>query len=74
MIDKGIPRHNYDIVDADGTKIGHVTSGTISPMSRIGIGMGYVKTAFSKKDTEIYISIRNKQLKARVMRPPFYKG
>ena len=74
MIDKGIPRHNYDIVDADGNKIGHVTSGTISPMSRIGIGMGYVKTAFSKKDTEIYISIRNKQLKARVMRPPFYKG
>jgi aminomethyltransferase len=74
MIDKGIPRHNYDILDNNGNKIGHVTSGTISPMSRIGIGLGYVKSDFSKKDTNIYIKIRNKHLSAKVVKPPFYKN
>ncbi len=74
MIDRGIPRHGYEIVDAEGNKIGHVTSGTISPMTREGIGMGYVPSEFSKKDSEIFIHIRNKNLKAKVVRPPFYKG
>lgn len=73
MVDKGIPRHGYEIVNAEGKKIGHVTSGTISPMSRKGIGMGYVSKEFSKKETEIFIKVRNKNLKAKVVRPPFYK-
>ncbi len=73
MEDRGIPRHEYDIVDSNGNKIGHVTSGTISPMTKQGIGMGYVPTEFSKKESEIFIRIRNKDLKAKVARPPFYK-
>ncbi len=74
MEDRGIPRHEYEIVDAKGNKIGHVTSGTISPMTKQGIGMGYVPTAFSKEDSEIFIRIRNKDLKAKVVKPPFYKA
>jgi len=73
MMDRGIPRHGYEIMDAQGNKIGIVTSGTISPMTKDGIGMGYVPTEFSKKDSEIFIHIRNKNLKAKVVRPPFYK-
>ena len=74
MIDRGIPRQHYEICDADGNIIGEVTSGTMSPMLHVGIGMGYVKTGFTKFDTEIYIKIRNKLLKAKVVRFPFYKG
>jgi glycine cleavage system T protein (aminomethyltransferase) len=74
MIDKGIPRQHYEICDADGKVIGEVTSGTMSPMLKIGIGMGYIETAFSKFDTEIFIKVRNKLLKAKVARLPFYKG
>ncbi len=74
MIDRGIPRQHYEICDADGNTIGEVTSGTMSPMLNVGIGMGYVKTGFTKFDTEIYIKVRNKLLKARVVRLPFYKG
>lgn len=73
MIERGIPRKDYDIVDANGSIIGRVTSGTMSPMMGIGIGMGYVKPKFSKTDTEIYISVRNKQLKARIVKLPIYK-
>ena len=73
MIDRGIPRHEYEIVDASGLLIGHVTSGTMSPMMKIGIGMGYVKTNFSKPDSEIFIKIRDKQLKAKVVKLPIYK-
>lgn len=71
MIDKGVPRHGYDIVDAEGNVIGHVTSGTMSPMLKIGVGLGYVKTEFSKKDTEIYIAVRDRRLKAVVAKTPF---
>ncbi|MEG2759603.1 MAG: glycine cleavage T C-terminal barrel domain-containing protein, partial [Rikenellaceae bacterium] len=71
MIDKGVPRHGYDIVDAEGNVIGHVTSGTMSPMLKIGVGMGYVKTAFSKKDSEIFIAVRDRRLKAVVVKTPF---
>jgi aminomethyltransferase len=74
MIDRGIPRQHYEIVDAEGKNIGEVTSGTMGPAVKIGIGMGYVKTAFSKPDTEIYIKIREKNLKAKVVKFPFYKG
>ena len=74
MIDRGIPRQGYAIVDADGNEIGTVTSGTMAPSLKKGIGLGYVNTAFSKKDSEIYILIRDKKIKAVVIRPPFYKG
>ncbi len=73
MIDKGIPRHGYEIVDAAGNTIGQVTSGTMSPCLKIGIGMGYVAIGFAAPDSEIYISIRDKKLKAKVVKPPFVK-
>jgi len=74
MIDKGIPRHEYELCDEQGNKIGHVTSGTMSPMLKIGIGMGYVKTEFSKPDSIIFVKVRDKLLKAKVVKFPFYKG
>lgn len=73
LIDKGIPRHGYEIVDAASETIGHVTSGTMSPVLKKGIGMGYVKTAFSKVGSEIYIQVRNRNLKAQVVKAPFRK-
>ena len=73
MIDKGIPRQHYPIVDAAGNTIGEVTSGTMSPSLKLGIGMGYVKKEFSKTDTEIFIQVRGKNLKAKVVKLPFYK-
>ncbi len=71
MIDRGIPRHGYEIVDAEGSVIGVVTSGTQSPVLEKGIGMGYIKTDFSSIGTEIYIVVRNKRLKAKVVSIPF---
>jgi aminomethyltransferase len=73
MVDRGIPRHDYAIEDAQGNLIGKVTSGTMSPSMKIGIGLGYVNTEFSKLDTEIYINIRDKGIKAKVVKLPFYK-
>ncbi|MCC8424617.1 glycine cleavage system aminomethyltransferase GcvT [Mucilaginibacter sp. UR6-11] len=73
MIDRGIPRHDYEIVDADGNIIGKVTSGTQSPSLQKAIGMGYVKTGFAKEGTEIFIKIRDNNVKARIVKPPFYK-
>jgi len=73
MIDKGIPRHHYEIMDAQGNNIGHVTSGTMGASVKKAVGMGYVKPEFAKADTEIYISIRDKALKAKVVKMPFYK-
>lgn len=74
MIDRGIPRHDYPIVDASGNVIGKVTSGTQSPSLKKAIGMGYVATSHAKVGTEIFISIRDKAIKAVVVRPPFYKA
>ncbi len=74
MIDKGIPRQHYPILDAEGKEIGEVTSGTMSPSCKIAIGMGYVATEFAKIGTEIFINIRDKALKAKVVKLPFYKG
>ncbi len=74
MVERGIPRHNYEIFDENNNKIGHVTSGTMSPMMKKGIGLGYVKTEFSKPGSYIYIGIRNKKLKAEVVKLPIYKG
>jgi aminomethyltransferase len=72
MIDRGIPRSHYAIEDSTGKKIGEVTSGTQSPSLGYGIGMGYVETASAKPGSEIYINIRNKSLKAKVVKFPFY--
>jgi aminomethyltransferase len=74
MVDKGIPRHEYEIVDAQGNKIGEVTSGTMGPSVKQFIGMGYVPTELSKEGSEIHIKIRDKILKAKVVKMPFYKG
>ena len=71
MIDRGIPRHGYEIVDADGTVIGLVTSGTQSPVLEKGIGMGYIHSDFSALGSEIYILIRNKRVKAKIVKTPF---
>lgn len=71
MIDRGIPRGHYEIVDADKNVIGMVTSGTQSPTLGKGIGMGYVKTQFSGPGTEIFINIRNTPVKAQVVKFPF---
>jgi aminomethyltransferase len=74
MIDRGIPRHGYEIVDAQSNVIGVVTSGTQSPVLNQGIGMGYIDVKHSSLDTEIYILIRNKLVKAKVVKMPFLKG
>ena len=73
MIDRGIPRHDYEIVDAEGNVIGKVTSGTQSPSLQKAIGMGYVSKENAKEGAEIYISIRNNPIKAKVVKFPFYK-
>jgi len=74
MIDRGIPRQHYEICDAEGQVIGEVTSGTMGPSVGKAIGMGYVNKGFTKFDTEIYIHIRNKMLKAKIVKLPFYKA
>ena len=71
MIDRGIPRHYYEIKDAAGKLIGSVTSGTQAPSLGKAIGMGYVATEFSKVGSEIYIDIRNTLVKAQVVKFPF---
>lgn len=73
MIDRGIPRTGYEIVNADGETIGEVTSGTMAPTLRVGIGMGYVAPEYSKPGTEVFIKVRNRQLKAEVTKMPFRK-
>lgn len=74
MIDKGIPRHDYEIVDGSDKVIGVVTSGTMSPSLKKAIGLGYVPTELSKPGSEIYIKVRDKALKAQVVKIPFYKN
>ena len=74
MIDRGIPRHDYPILDAAGTVIGKVTSGTMSPSMKLGIGLGYVTIENSKLESEIFIEIREKGVKAHVVKLPFYKA
>ncbi|EWH11274.1 glycine cleavage system aminomethyltransferase T [Cellulophaga geojensis KL-A] len=74
LTERGIPRHDYDIVDTDGAKIGVVTSGTMSPSLNKGIGLGYVPTALSSAGTEIFIQIRKKAVAATVVKLPFYKA
>jgi aminomethyltransferase len=74
MIDRGIPRHHYRITDDKGKDIGEVTSGTMAPSLKKGIGMGYVQTAYAQSGSVVYIPIREKLLKAQVVKMPFYKG
>jgi aminomethyltransferase len=71
--ERGIPRLHYEIADDDHNIIGNVTSGTMSPMMKTGIGMGYVKSDFAREGTEINILIRNKSIRAEVVRPPLFK-
>lgn len=73
MVDRGIPRQHYKLFSPEGEEIGEVTSGTQSPMLKKGIGMGYVKKGFHKADTEICVEIRDKHLRAKVVKLPFYK-
>ncbi len=73
MVERGIPRHDYQIADAEGNIVGKVTSGTQSPSLQKAIGMGYVKKAVAKEDSEIFILIRNTPVKAKVVKFPFYK-
>ncbi|WP_316831001.1 glycine cleavage system aminomethyltransferase GcvT [Pedobacter aquatilis] len=73
MIDRGIPRHDYEIADASGNIIGKVTSGTQAPSLQKAIGMGYVAKDFAKEGTEVFINIRNTPIKAKVVKFPFYK-
>lgn len=72
MIDRGIPRQHYEVVDSSGLNIGEVTSGTMSPMMKQGIGMAYLSKDYWKPGSEIFIKIRNKDLKARVVDLPIY--
>jgi aminomethyltransferase len=73
MADKGIPRSHYEICNEAGEKIGEVTSGSISPMLNVGIGLGYVQTAYSSLDTNIFIKIREQMQAAKVVKLPFVK-
>ncbi len=73
MIDRGIPRQHYEVVNAAGDVIGEVTSGTMSPMLKQGIGMAYLTRGFWNPGSEIFIRIRNKDLRAQVVNLPFYK-
>ncbi len=73
LLERGIPRQGYEIADARGNIIGKVTSGTMAPSVEKGIGMGYVTPEFSKPDTELFIKIRNNNVKAKVVKTPFYK-
>lgn len=74
MIDRGIPRGHYELCDSEGNKLGEVTSGTQSPTLQKGIGLGYVPTEFSKAGTEIFVKVRDRLLKAQVVKTPFVKN
>jgi len=73
LLDRGVPRQDYEIVDAQGNVIGIVTSGTMAPSLNKGIGMGYVPVAFAAEDSEIFIRIRKNDVAAKVVKLPFYK-
>jgi aminomethyltransferase len=71
VVDKGIPRHGYDICNESGEKVGYVTSGTQAPSLGKAVGMGYVQTELSAIDTNIFIKVRDKLLQAKVVKIPF---
>lgn len=74
LVDKGVPRHDYPIVNEAGDVIGKVTSGTMAPSINKAVGLGYVPTELSSEGSEIFIQVRNKNIKAVVTKPPFYKA
>jgi len=74
LTERGIPRQHYPLMDAAGNQIGEVTSGTMSPMLNTGIGMGYLLAEHAREGNRIKVAIRNKQLDAEVVKPPFYKA
>ncbi|MDD3526195.1 MAG: glycine cleavage T C-terminal barrel domain-containing protein, partial [Bacteroidales bacterium] len=74
MIDKGIPRQHYEICDEQGNVIGQVTSGTMAPSLKKAIGLGYIESKHAGFDKEIFIKIRGKLLRAKIVKVPFYKG
>ena len=74
LIDKGVPRQGYEVLNDNGEKIGVVTSGTMSPSLKKPIGLAYVPFSMKSVGTEIYITVRKKNLKAKVVSLPFYKG
>ena len=71
LTDKGVPRHDYPVVDAEGNVIGKVTSGTQSPMKKVGVGLAYVNKPHFKLGSEIFIQVRNKNIPAKVVKLPF---
>ncbi|MFA0960819.1 glycine cleavage system aminomethyltransferase GcvT [Roseivirga sp. BDSF3-8] len=74
LIDRGIPRQGYEIYSEDEKKIGKVTSGSQSPSLNCGIGLGYLLKEYAKPGTEVFIAVRNRKLKAEVVKLPFYKA
>lgn len=74
MIDKGIPRQHYEVINENDEVIGEVTSGTMSPMLKKGIGMAYINKPYNKLGTQIFIKVRDKKLAAEIVKLPFYKG
>jgi len=73
VIDRGIPRQDYEVVNADGNTIGQVCSGTQGPSVNKAIGTALIKTEYAKTGTELFVKIREKALKAVVVKMPFYK-
>ena len=73
VLERGIPRQGYKLLSESGEEIGEVTSGTMSPSLEKGIGLGYLKKEYAAQDTKILLEVRNKQLKAKVTKPPFLK-
>lgn len=73
MLDRGIPRQNYELFASSGEKIGVITSGTMSPIRKVGIGMGYVKPEYAALGTELFVDVRGRKLKAVIVKPPFRK-
>ena len=71
MVERGIPRHGYRLAAPDGKEIGHVTSGTMSPCLKTGVALGYVASAYAKPGTEVAVVIREKPVKAEVVKIPF---
>lgn len=74
LIDRGVPRGGYKVTTLEGEEIGHLTSGTMSPMLSKGVALGYINRPHTKAGTEVIIEVRNRKLKAVVSKPPFYKG
>ena len=74
LLERGIPRKDYNILDDNDNVIGIVSSGTMSPSLKTGIGIGYVETSKSKLGSSIFIEIRNKKIKSEIVKPPFING